>query len=122
MNRAIQILILVVLTALLAGVLFTLIDIARNGVRLELAGSVDVRGMPQEIALSMGEPVTLVLDDSANLTVTGPDGGSLPASLSLLPCPECGAPMLPVRWNPWSGEIEWACTSCDAVIRLPAAP
>jgi len=70
----------------------------------------------------MGEPVTLVLDDSANLTVTGPDGGSLPASLSLLPCPACGAPMLPVRWNPWSGEIEWSCTSCDAVIHLPAAP
>jgi len=47
MNRALQILMLVVLVVLLAGVLFTLIDIARNGVRLELAGSVDVRGCPR---------------------------------------------------------------------------
>jgi hypothetical protein len=122
MNRALQILTLVVLVGLLAGVLFTLIDISQNGIRLELGGSVNVSGMPEEVGLTMGDPVTLVLEDPANLTVSGPEGGAIPATLSLLSCPECGALMLPVRWNPWSGEIEWICTSCDASISHPAGP
>jgi len=122
MNRALQILTLVVLVGLLAGVLFALIDISQNGVRLELAGSVSVSGMPEEVGLTMGQPVTLVLEDPANLTVSGPDGGAVPATLSLLSCSECGAPMLPVRWNPWSGEIEWVCTACDERVSRSAEP
>ena len=41
---------------------------------------------------------------------------------SLVACPECGAPMLPVRWSPWSGEIEWACAVCDERVVQPVEP
>jgi len=76
MNRALQILTLIVLIGLLAGVLFALIDISQNGIRLEIAGSVHVTGMPEEVGLTMGEAVTLVLEDPANLSVSGPGGGA----------------------------------------------
>ncbi|MBU0596010.1 hypothetical protein KJ567_04950 [Candidatus Bipolaricaulota bacterium] len=122
MNRALQILTLIVLVGLLAGVLFVLVDISQNGILLELAGSVDVTGMSDQVELTMGQPVTLVLEEPANLSVSGPDGGALPATLSLLPCPECGAPMLPVRWNPWTGKIDWVCTGCGERVSQPAAP
>ena len=122
MNRALQILTLIALVGLLAGVLFVLVDISQNGIRLELAGSVDVTGMTDQVQLTMRDPVTLVLEDPANLSVSGPNGAAVPATLSLLPCSECGAPMLPVRWNPWTGEIDWACTACDARVSQPVAP
>jgi len=122
MNRALQILTLVVLVGLLAGVLFTLIDISQNGIRLELAGTVTVSGIPEQVDLAMDDAVTLRVEEPANVSVTGPEGDAIPATLSLIACPDCGAPMLPVRWNPWSGEIEWICTSCDAEITRPVEP
>ncbi len=122
MNRALQVLTLIVLVGLLAGVLFVLVDVSQRGIRLELAGTVNVTGMPSEVGLSMGQPVTLVLEDPANLSVSGPDGAAIPATLSLISCSECGAPMLPVRWNPWSGEIEWVCTGCGEAVSQSVEP
>jgi hypothetical protein len=122
MNRALQIVALVVFAVLLASVLFELIDISRHGIRLELTGSVNVNGMPEEVGLKMGEPVTLMFEEPANVTVSGPEGGAIPASLSLLSCPSCGSPMLPVRWNPWTGEIDWVCTVCGEQVSQSAKP
>ena len=122
MNRALQILTLTVLIALLAGVLFVLADLSRHGIRLELSGSIHVTGTPEEIGLRLEAPVTLAFADPVDLAVGGPDGGEIAANLSLLACPTCGSPMLPVRWNPWTGEIEWTCTECGEAVTRPTSP
>lgn len=112
MNRLVQTIALVACAGLLLGILLVLVNVGRNGVRIELAGDVHVTGMQDTIALSMSEPVPLKMEQPAHLITTGPDGDPMRATLSLLPCPECGASMLPVRWSPWSGEIEWVCPAC----------
>jgi len=119
MNRTVQTIALVTCAGLLLGILLVLVGIGRNGVRIELAGDVNVTGMHDTISLSMAEPVSLVMAEPGRLITTGPDGKAVPAAVSLLPCPNCGASMLPVRWNPWSGEIEWACPICDETITRP---
>jgi hypothetical protein len=122
MNRTIQTIALVICAGLLLGILLVLAGIGRRGVRIELAGDVNVTGMHDTIRLSVSEPVPLVMEEPGYLITTGPDGKPVPATVSLLPCPECGASMLPVRWSPWSGEIEWACPVCDARATRPAEP
>ena len=113
MNRTVQTIALAACAGLLLGILLVLVGIGRNGVRIELTGDVNVTGMHDTIRLSFSEPVPLAMEEPGHLITTGPDGEAIPATLSLLPCPECGASMLPVRWSPWSGEIEWACSACD---------
>ena len=113
MNRTIQTLALVACAGLLLGILLVLAGIGRNGVRIELAGDVNVTGMHDTIALTVSDPVSLEMEEPGRLIATGPEGEPIPAAVSLLPCSECGASMLPVRWSPWSGEIEWACPVCD---------
>ena len=119
MNRTVQTVTLVACAGLLLGILLVLVGIGRNGVRIELAGDVNVTGMHDTIKLSFSQPVPLVMDEPGYLVTTGPGGKAVPATLSLLPCPECGASMLPVRWSPWSGEIEWACPVCDERASVP---
>jgi len=120
MNRIIQTIALVACAGLLLGILLVLAGIGRNGVRIELTGDVNVAGMSDTVTLSFTEPVPLVMEEPGHLITTGPDGKPVPASVSLLPCPECGASMLPVRWSPWSGEIEWACPVCGERVTRPA--
>jgi hypothetical protein len=120
MNRIVQTIALVTCAGLLLGILLVLAGIGRNGVRIELAGDVNVTGMHDAISLSFSEPVPLVMEEPAHLITTGADGKAVPTTVSLLPCPECGASMLPVRWSPWSGEIEWACPVCNERITRPA--
>jgi len=120
MNRTVQTIALITCAALLFGVLLVLVGIGRNGVRIELAGEVNVVGMHDTVTLSMAEPVLMAMEEPIQLIATGADGDTIAAALFLLPCPECGASMLPVRWNPWSGEIEWACPVCDARLIQPA--
>ena len=122
MNRTVQTIALVACAGLLLGILLVLAGIGRNGVRLQLAGDVNVTGMQDTVTLSFSEPVPLVMEEPAHLITTGADGKAVPATVSLLPCPECGASMLPVRWSPWSGEIEWACPVCDERLTRPAEP
>jgi hypothetical protein len=122
MNRTVQTIALVTCAGLLLGILLVLAGIGRNGVRLQLAGDVNVTGMQDTVRLSFSEPVPLVMEEPAHLITTGADGKAVPATVSLLPCPECGASMLPVRWSPWSGEIEWACPVCDERTTRPAEP
>lgn len=122
MNRTVQTIALVICAGLLLGILLVLAGIGRNGVRIELAGDVNVTGMYDTVRLSVSEPVPLVMEEPAYLITTGPGGRAVPATLSLLSCPVCGASMLPVRWSPWSGEIEWACPVCDEQVTRPAEP
>jgi len=122
MNRSVQTIALVACAGLLLGILLVLVGIGRHGVRIELAGDVNVTGMHDTVRLSIDEPVPLVMEEPARLMTTGADGEAVPVTVSLLSCPECGAPMLPVRWSPWSGEIEWACTVCDEHVVQPAEP
>ncbi len=113
MNRTVQIVTLIACAFLLLGILIVLAGIGRHGVRIELAGDVHVVGMPETVRLSMPDPVPLVMAEPGELITTGPGGAAVPAAITLLPCPECGASMLPVRWSPWSGDIEWACPVCN---------
>jgi hypothetical protein len=98
---------LIVLIGLLATVLAVLWQINRDGVTLHLSGQVglaDTTGVAGEVSLVMSEPV--------NLIATGPQETPIPANLSVVPCPQCGGNMLPIRWNLFSGEIQWRCLEC----------
>ena len=98
---------LIVLIGLLATVLVLLWQINRDGVRVHLSGEVklaDTTGVAGEVSLVMTEPV--------NLIATGPRETPIPANLSVVPCPQCGGNMLPIRWNLFSGEIQWRCLDC----------
>lgn len=122
MSRTLQTIALAACAGLLLAILLLLLGIGRNGVRIELAGDVHVTGMPEEVVLSMSDSVGLVMEEPGHLITTGPDGSAIPTVVSLLPCPECGASMLPVRWSLWSGEIEWACPVCAERVIRPTEP
>lgn len=93
MNKSVQWVSLVVVTFLLAGILAILIDISRNGIRIEHTGKVELVGMYDKIELSMPEPVHLV---------AGSEDGGIPVSLS-----GDRSLLVPLSWNPWTGKIEW---------------
>ena len=99
---------LIVLIGLLATVLAVLWQINREGVTVHLSGQVKLTdaatGVVGEVSLVMSEPVSLI--------ATGPQEAPIPANLSVVPCPQCGGNMLPVRWNLFSGEIQWRCLEC----------
>ena len=124
MNRIIQSLALVACAGLLLGILLVLGGVGRNGIRIELAGEVNVAGMHDTITFSVSELVPLVMKEPAHLVTTGADGKAVPASISLLPCPECGGAMLPIRWSPWT--FARGSSGCSTTPRrariLPCAP
>jgi hypothetical protein len=122
MTRTIQTIALAACAGLLLGILLVLVGIGRNGIRIDLSGDVNVTGMHDTITLSMSEPVSLLMEEPGHLIATGPNGEAVPAAITLLPCPQCGSPMLPIRWSPWSGEIEWACSVCNERVTRPAEP
>ncbi len=98
----------VVLIGVLAALLAVLIDIDRHGVTVNISGQVDLAkdktGALGKVDLVMGKPV--------NLIATGPGNAPIPANLAVVTCPKCGGPMVPVRWNPLTGEITWQCLKC----------
>jgi len=96
---------------LLGAILFVLLSIGRTGLTIQVTGTVNLSEVGEQlrIELSMDEPVVLSLDQPAQLVATGPDGAAIPATFSLATCPVCGGAMIPNRWNPWTGEIEWIC-------------
>jgi hypothetical protein len=119
MNRAVQTIALITCAALLFGILLVLVGIGRNGIRIELSGDVNVTGMHDTVRLTMPDSVSLVMEEPAHLLATGAEGQPIPATISLLPCAECGASMVPTRWNPWSGVIEWSCPVCGETAPAP---
>ena len=107
---------LIVLIGLLATVLAILWQINREGVTVHLSGQVklaDTTGVAGEVSLVMSEPVSLI--------ATGPQETPIPANLSVVPCPQCGGNILPVRWNLFSGEILWRCLECGFSTKQAAA-
>jgi hypothetical protein len=112
MNRALQPILLVAVAVLLVGILVVLVQLAHRGVRIEHAGTVELSGLQDTIRLQMGEPITLQMPDPAYLVATGAQDDEIPVRVALPRCSACGASMLPVRWNLWTGQIEWACPTC----------
>jgi hypothetical protein len=105
----------VVLVGLLATVLILLWQINRDGVTVHLSGQIklaDTTGVAGEVSLVMSEPVSLI--------ATGPQETPIPANLSVVPCPQCGGNMLPIRWSLFSGEIQWRCLECGFSTRQAA--
>jgi predicted RNA-binding Zn-ribbon protein involved in translation (DUF1610 family) len=91
-----------------------------HGVTVQLVGPVELAmpdgvtlTMPGEVILTMPHGVILTMPQVVDLVITGPDGKSVPLELAVFPCPQCGGRMIPIRWNMWSGEIEWRCLDCD---------
>jgi hypothetical protein len=99
---------------LLSAILFTLVWLGRGGLTIHVTGSVSLANDSDQIQvnLTMDAPVVLSLEEPAQLVATGPGGEPIPASFSFAKCPTCGGTMLPSRWNPWNGEIEWTCPTC----------
>jgi hypothetical protein len=94
---------------LLAGILAMLVYLSRSGLTVNVRGAVALEGSTTGVT---GD-VRLVMDEPVAMVATGPDAGPVAARLSAIPCPACGGAMLPVRWRPLSGEIEWRCFVCD---------
>lgn len=106
----------IALVGLLATALAVLWQINREGVTIHLSGQVklaDTTGVAGEVSLVMSEPISLI--------ATGPQETPIPAHLSVVPCPQCGGNMLPIRWNLFSGEIQWLCLECGFSTKQVAA-
>jgi hypothetical protein len=115
-NRTLRILGIVAIVGLLAAILAFIVSIGQNGIHIEYTGDVRIVGMPEEIALRLAQPVELTMPDGTTLaaTVSGVQSQPLPIAFASALCPECGAAMLPVRYDVLSGKIEWACPVCGA--------
>ena len=113
-DRLIIILALLASVVVLLGILFMLFSISRNGLNIRLGGDINLSELSDHITveLTMADPITLTLPQSIQMVATGPDGEAIPATLAFANCPQCGGPMLPSKWNPWDGRIEWTCPAC----------
>ena len=102
---------LVALIGLLTTLTVFLARIGHDGIPIRLGGQVEIvnaaTGVTGEVSLVMPTPV--------NLIATGPEQEPIPANLAVIACPQCGGSMLPVRWNLWSGKIEWRCLECGQI-------
>ncbi len=96
------------LVALLAALLFFLVDLDKNGITLNLSGRID---LADSATGTLGK-VDLVMEKPVSLIATGPGSAAIPAHLTVATCPKCGGSMVPVRWNPLTGEIIWQCLEC----------
>ena len=111
---------LALIVVLLMAICALLALLAIRGVRVEHTGSVNLGPMQEGIALQMSAPVELVMPEAVRTIATGPDGGAVPLELDFLSCSTCDATMVPVRWNLWTGEIDWLCPDCGEA--LTSAP
>lgn len=99
---------LIFLCVLLLGALIfvgvALWGIREEGVAIRLSGPIEFVSAPQEgrIAISIEGPVELKLQGPAEAGVEARIEGAL--------FPRCeGGVLIPVRWNPFSGEVVWRC-------------
>lgn len=115
---------LVASIALLLAVLFMLVLISRNGLDIRLGGDINLADLSKGITvqLQMSAPVILAIPEPVQLVAAGPDGAAIPATLSFVTCSGCNGSMLPSRWNPWTGQIEWTCPTCGQTSLLLPSP
>jgi hypothetical protein len=99
---------LVALIVLLVGILLVLIQINRHGFTINVTGAVSLVNAETG---AIGD-VNLVMPEPVNLIATGSGNEPVPMNISLVSCPKCGGSMLPVRFNLFTGEIEWRCIDC----------
>ncbi|MCK5246529.1 hypothetical protein KAR02_06500 [Candidatus Bipolaricaulota bacterium] len=113
-GRLVIILALLASIVLLLAILFMLVSISRNGLNIRLGGDKDLSDMSDQVTveLTMDEPIVLAIPQPVQMVATGPDGEAIPATLSFVRCPSCNGSMLPSKWNPWTGQIEWTCPAC----------
>ena len=100
--------VLVALIGLLTIITVFLAQIGHDGIPIRLGGQVEI----VNTATGVTGEVSLVMPNPVNLIATGPQEQPIPANLAIIPCPQCGGTMLPVRWNLWTGEIDWRCIEC----------
>ncbi|MBN1858268.1 hypothetical protein JW848_03575 [Candidatus Bipolaricaulota bacterium] len=110
MNRLgqwILVLMLIAMIAVFGGLMFVLVGVQRDGIRIRVEGNVMLGSSygegPARVELVMSNPVQLIGAE---------EDGSLSAEIGILNCPDCGGVMVPSRWSPFSGELEWQCASC----------
>jgi|GEM_PF-1017280 len=103
-----QTVVLVTCAVLLAGILIVLLMIGFNGVRIRLDGAIDLSQMTEAVTLELkvDEPIAMRMEEPLQVIAAGPDGDPIPATLVFTPVGASG-PILPIRWNPWTGELEW---------------
>ncbi|HIP99126.1 TPA: hypothetical protein EYH33_01080 [Candidatus Bipolaricaulota bacterium] len=100
---------LTLVVGLLAAILLVLLGLGGGGIQLRLAGPIEIQGAtgPQELR------VVLTLPEGVRVEAGGESQATLRTSLEGIPCPVCGeGVMVPVKWNPFTGEISWRCTTC----------
>jgi hypothetical protein len=106
MERWILILLCLLLVGLMAFAVFTLRAIQREGIAIRLAGPLRIEGSPQEGRL------TIAIQGPVDLVLKGPDAASLEARVEGALFPRCeDGVLIPIRWNPFSGEVVWRCVS-----------
>jgi hypothetical protein len=116
------IIVLCALVVVLGALLFILVSISLNGLDVRVHGDVDLGQLSDQLTIHLvaDEPFTLTMPQPVPLEATGPDGEAIAASLALVTCPVCGGPMLPSKWNPWTGQIVWSCPACGETLSQPA--
>ena len=107
-----------VVVGLLATILFFLVGLQHEGITIHVSGQVDLANSDTG---SLGK-VNLVMDKPVNLIATGPNSAAIPANFSVATCPKCGGSMIPIRWNPITGEIIWQCLNCGYTTKDVTAP
>jgi len=100
---------LTLVVGLLAAILVVLLGLEGGGIQFHLAGPIEIQGAsgPQELR------VVLTIPEGVRVEAGGEAQATLRTSVEGIPCPVCGeGVMVPVKWNPFSGEITWRCTTC----------
>ncbi len=113
-GRVVMILALLASLILSLAILFMLVSISINGLNIRLGGDINLSELSDHITveLTMDEPIALAIPQPLQMVVAGPDEEPIPATLSFATCPNCGGSMLPSKWTPWNGRIEWVCPAC----------
>ena len=113
MERWIGIIALVLVVGLLAAILAMLLGAGGEGIKLQFSGPIEIRGGtgPQELR------VLLTVPEGIRVEAGGEAQASLRTTLEGVPCPNCGdGVMVPVRWNPFTGDITWKCPVCGYIL------
>jgi len=116
-DRTLRTLSVLALVGLLAAILAFLVVLTQSGIRIQYAGDVRVIGMPSEIQLRFAEPAVVEFAEGSTVTAAVSGDAASPVAIAFASalCPNCGGAMLPVRYHPFTGKIEWACPKCDAL-------
>lgn len=109
-------LMLIAMIAVFGGLMYILVGVQRDGIRIRVEGEV-MLGTSQSDGPAV---VELVMSDAVQL-VGGEENGALSAEIGFVNCPDCGGVMVPSRWNPFSGELDWQCVSCGLELQKTQA-